>query len=149
MKDFASESFIAMGHKNIRATHETTFEITKEDFLTSRGSCIIGITAEKACSDLSKDLKISLRSDLARVVLKLASGEERDEVVAWGSRRITLESPVSMVIRRSTYVCGRTLAIRANKAARDLDEDLVENLRRGKNLQISINVSSTTAIPST
>ncbi|HIP75502.1 MAG TPA: DUF371 domain-containing protein, partial [Thermococcus paralvinellae] len=35
------------GHENIKATHKSTLEITKEDFLTPRGDCIICIKADK------------------------------------------------------------------------------------------------------
>ena len=34
-----------------------------------------------------------------------------------------------IVVRRSSYVCGRTLAVKADKAARDLSRRLVEKLR--------------------
>jgi hypothetical protein len=50
-------------------------------------------------------------------------------VLAEGSPRLVLEHPSSIVIRRSDYVDGRTLAIRANKAARDIDRRIVELLR--------------------
>ena len=147
MNGLVSESFTALGHLNIRATHETTFEITKEDSLTTRGNCVIGIMSEKACSDLFEDLKTALRSDMAKVVLKLTSCGERDEVVARGSRRMTLDSPVSMVVRKSNYVCGRTLAIGADKAASDLNRALVERLKEGETLQVEITVYSDARSP--
>jgi hypothetical protein len=41
------EKINAVGHPNVLATHEKTIEITKEDFLTPTGDCIIGINADK------------------------------------------------------------------------------------------------------
>ena len=34
-----------------------------------------------------------------------------------------------MVVRRSGFICPRTIAIRANKAARDLSRSLIKALR--------------------
>jgi hypothetical protein len=34
-----------------------------------------------------------------------------------------------LVVRKSDYVCGRTLAIRADKAASDFSRELVEKLK--------------------
>ncbi|MGB9674949.1 MAG: DUF371 domain-containing protein, partial [Nanopusillaceae archaeon] len=33
------------GHKLVKATHKSTLEITKDNFLTERGDCIIGINS--------------------------------------------------------------------------------------------------------
>jgi hypothetical protein len=34
-----------------------------------------------------------------------------------------------MVVRKSSYVCARTLAVKADKAAADLSRDIVQKLR--------------------
>ena len=116
------------GHKNVRATHRSTLEITTEDFLTPRGDCIICVSADKALKDLSEEFKEALRKgSKLRIVIK--AGNLRDELIAHGSPELKLESPVSMVIRKSDYIDGRTLAIRANKSARDLRRELVELLK--------------------
>ncbi len=38
--------FSCYGHPNIKATHVKTLEITKDDGLSERGDCIIGIKAD-------------------------------------------------------------------------------------------------------
>ena len=43
---------IAYGHKNVRGTHKTTFEITKDKDLTERGTCIIGVNASYDLDEL-------------------------------------------------------------------------------------------------
>ncbi|MCD6301577.1 MAG: DUF371 domain-containing protein, partial [Staphylothermus sp.] len=49
------------GHPNIRATHKTTLEITKEPHVTPRGDCIIAVNATKATKDLDPELKNIIR----------------------------------------------------------------------------------------
>ena len=47
-----------------------------------------------------------------------------------------------MVIRKSDYVCERTLAVGADKAANDLSRALVEKLKNPKQeVRISLTVS--------
>jgi hypothetical protein len=53
----------------------------------------------------------------------------KDEVVAYGSPALKLSSKKSMVVRKSSFIDSRTLAILANKAARDLKRELVEKLK--------------------
>jgi len=121
------------GHENVKAIHRSTLEITREDFLTPRGDCIICVSADKALSDLSMEFKNALRRG-ARLRVVILAGEISDELIAYGSPELKLESPVSMVIRKSDYVDARTLAIRANKAAKDIKRELVELLRSPETL---------------
>jgi hypothetical protein len=46
-----------------------------------------------------------------------------------GDPELRLASPTEMVIRKSDYICGRTLAIRSEAAAIDLPRALVTLLR--------------------
>ncbi len=121
--------FRARGHPNISATHRSTFEITREDFLTPRGDCIIGVEAELACRDLPAWFKEALRSGEVLLVIELEVEGMKEVVNAKGSPRLSLASPTSMVIRRSDYIDDRTLAIKADKAARDLSRELVNRLK--------------------
>jgi hypothetical protein len=118
--------FRARGHPNVRARHRTTFEVTREDYLTPRGDCIIGVSSEAAARDLPGWLKEGLRRGLPAVAL-LYSGGRLDAVAGWGDPRMTLEDPVRMVFRRSDYVGPETVMIRASKAAIHLDRGLVES----------------------
>lgn len=116
------------GHRNVKATHRSTFEITKEDYLTERGDCIICVSADKALQDLSQEVKRAIRAG-KRIRILIRVGDLVDEVIAYGDPRLSLESETSMVIRKSDWVDGRTLAIKANKAAKDIDRKIVERLR--------------------
>lgn len=46
----------ARGHPNIKATHRTTIEVTKDNYLTGRGDCILGIDADKSLKDMKEFL---------------------------------------------------------------------------------------------
>ena len=142
MKLLAKDIIVAYGHPNIKATHKTTFEVTKDTYLTPKGDCIIGIKADKALSDLSDKLKNALKRRDAIVKLKLKVDDIEDEVTAYGNPRLILSSEKDAVVRKSDYICERTLAIKADKAAVDIDRKLVEKLRRGKKLILEIAVFS-------
>ncbi|QDA31911.1 DUF371 domain-containing protein [Thermococcus indicus] len=116
------------GHENVRATHRSTLEFTKENYLTPRGDCILCIEADRGINDLSEDFKRALKAG-KKLLIRIRVGDLTDEVLAEGSPELILEHEYSMVIRKSTYVDARTLAIRANKAARDIDRRIVELLK--------------------
>lgn len=127
-----TEIIIAYGHKNIQATHKSTLEITKEAKLSEKGDCIIAVSADKAVADLSLEFKENLRRENAKMVVLIEAGEVVEVVNAFGKPRLILTHPKDIVVRKSGYVCSRTLAIRADKAACDLSRKLVEKLRNPK-----------------
>jgi len=133
------ETILARGHENITATHKTTFEITKEESLTKRGDCIIAVSANKAMPDLKSEFKKALKNENAKLIIEIKAGEIREIVRACGSSQLQLTHPTDMVIRKSSYICNRTLAIKADKAAADLSRSLVEKLRKPKqNVEIKL-----------
>jgi len=127
----AVEIVRARGHPNVRATHPTTFEITRETHLTPRGDCIIAVGADKGARDLSEIFKRAAREPGARITITIdvPSRGLKAVVHARGHPGLTFEHPMDLVVRKSSFVCGRTVAVRADKAARDLPRELVEALR--------------------
>jgi len=125
----ATQIIYARGHKNVQSTNKTTFEITKETHLTKRGDCIIAVDATKGTADLSPKFKTVAQSQHARITIKIEIDGEKETVTAWGNPKLLFTHPTDLVVRKSDFVCGRTLAIRANKAACDLSGKLVEKLR--------------------
>jgi len=125
----ATEVIVAHGHENVRSTNKTTFEITKENHLTKRGDCILAVGATKGAADLNPRFKAVARTQHARVTIKIQVEGEEETVTAWGNPKLLFTHPTDLVARKSDYVCGRTLAIRADKAACDLSRKLVEELR--------------------
>ena len=77
----AREEIIAYGHQNITATHTTTFEITKSKEMKKDADCIIGVNADKACKDLDKELRDSLKTG-SKLEITLEAGGVIDKIVA-------------------------------------------------------------------
>ncbi|ASJ05083.1 MULTISPECIES: DUF371 domain-containing protein [Thermococcus] len=116
------------GHENVRATHKSTLEFTKENYLTPRGDCILCVEADRGINDLSGEFKSALKAG-KKLLIRIKVGDLVDEVLAEGSPGLILDHPYSMVVRKSTYIDARTLAIKANKAAKDIDRKIVERLK--------------------
>ncbi len=114
------------------ATHKTTFEITKEALLSEKGDCIIAVSADKALADLSFKFKDWLKRENAKISILIEADNVKEVVSAFGSPKLILSHPTDMVVRKSSYVCDRTLAVKADKAACDLSRKLVEKLRNPK-----------------
>ena len=136
-------AIFAQGHENIQATHETTFEITKETTLTKRGDCVIAVKATKGAADLPLEFKKAARKKGAQITITIEAGELREIVRTMGSPQLLLTHPTDLVVRKTDYVCGRTLAIRADKAASDLSRKLVEKIQDpNQGIRITLAVES-------
>ena len=123
------ELIVGYGHKNIQATHKSTLEFTKDMHLSKKGDCIVAVAADKALADLSAEFKENLRKLNTKLIILIEADGIIEQVNAHGSSRLILTHPTDMVIRKSDYVCNRTLSIHADKAAQDLSRALVEKLK--------------------
>jgi len=124
-----SERLVAWGHPNVLGTHRTTLEFTKEEHLTSRGDCIVAVKAEKGPLELSEEFREAVRVEGSRVELVLEVGDFKELISGFGSPHLTLSHPADFVVRKSGYVCPRTLMIRADKAACDLPRLMIRLLQ--------------------
>jgi hypothetical protein len=113
----------------MQATHKTTLEFTKDKHLTKKGDCIVTVAADKALADLNADFKEKLQKTDAKLTITIEADGISERVNAEGSPKLILTHPTDIVVRKSDYVCSRTLAVHADKAACDLSRDLVEKLR--------------------
>lgn len=123
------EEIRAYGHPNIRATHRSTLEITKEEDLTPRGDCIIAVKADKGLYELSNEFKKIVRKDGSKIKLIIEVEGLKEEITGYGSSKLALNHPTDIVCRKSSYTCGRTLMIKANKAAMDLNREIIKKLK--------------------
>jgi len=123
------EEIAFAGHRMVSALHERTIEITTEGHLTPRVDCIVGVSAKKGLSQLSPAMKHALRSDDAKVRLTILTPGGDFSFGARGSKQLTFESATDIVIRKSGFVCGRTLAIHADSSAREIPRSLVGTLK--------------------
>jgi len=124
-----TEVLWAYGHKNILSTHKTTLEVTKEATLTRRGDCIIAVEATKGAADINPEFKEAAKRESAQLTVIIEVSSMKEIVRAHGSSRLTFTNPTDIVIRKSNYVCERTVAIGADKAAMDLSRELIEKLK--------------------
>lgn len=121
--------FQAFGHENIIGEHRTTVELTREGFLTPRGTCIVGIRSGLALSDLSPEIKQVARLETTRIVLIMSVNDILEKVSGMGASGLTYSDTTSVVARTSSYQCGRTLMINSDKAASDLNRKFISLLR--------------------
>jgi hypothetical protein len=126
------ENIVAFGHENIQAIHPSTLMFTKEKHLSKTGDCVVGVAADKAVANLSQTFKDALRKPNARLTIIIEAGGLTERINASGSPKLILTHLTDMVIRKSDYICNRTLAIRADKSANDLPRELVEKLNNPK-----------------
>jgi len=135
--------FWALGHSNIHAIHPTTLMFTKDIHVSKNGDCIVAMTADKSVADLSSQLKEQLRKPNAKVTVTIEAGSFREEIKAFGSPKLCLCHPTDIVIRKSDYICNRTLAICADKSSNDLPRGLIEKLQDPKQkIKITLSVES-------
>ena len=126
------EKVLAFGHENIQATHPSTLMFTREKRLSKNGDCIVALAADKAVADLSPEFKDKLRKPNAKLTILIEADGLTEQINASGSPKLILTNPTDMVIRKSDYICNRTLAIHADKAANDLPRAFVEKLKDPK-----------------
>jgi uncharacterized protein len=117
------------GHPNIQSLHAKTIEITKEEYLTSRGDCIIGIKANKACIDFEESFKHRLKSNSSVVRIEIMVGDESFLITGRGDERLSMLNPHDIVIRRTNFVCPRTMSVLCDKASSDVPRKLVKMLQ--------------------
>ncbi|MEM1895607.1 MAG: DUF371 domain-containing protein [Nanopusillaceae archaeon] len=125
----------AKGHKLISAKHKSTLEITKENYLTEKGDCIIGISSNFSASEFPDWLKEYLKNE-NKIIIEIECENLKDKIIAMGSKYLTFKDNKSFVIRKSNYIDDRTVAIKANKAARDIDRRIIDLLKLEKEIKI-------------
>ncbi|MBE6485444.1 MAG: DUF371 domain-containing protein [Methanosphaera stadtmanae] len=134
-------SFLANGHENVTSLHKSTFEITADKTLTLKGDCIIGVNSNVTLKDLPEELKNQIKTDNNKIELILETDNYSDKIVGYGSSKLTLDHPTDMVCRKSNFTCNRTLMINSDKAAKDLNINLINELKKGSKLKITIKIS--------
>jgi len=117
------------GHKNIRSLHQKTIEITTEQDLTLNGDCIIGVGASCGCNDIPEKMKKLLRSSKTNILFTIKVKDFSFKVKGKGHDGLVLTHPHDIVIRKSSFVCPRTLATNCNKAADSIPRHMIKILQ--------------------
>ena len=126
------------GHKNVTSHHRSTFEITKDAEIGPTADCIIGVDIDKTMLNFPKEFKDKIANSNTKIIVELNTENGHDEIVGFGHEDLTLTHPTDIVIRKSDFTCPRTLMINADKAARDLDQNLIEDLKNEKIMEVTI-----------
>jgi hypothetical protein len=130
----------AHGHEHVAAEHASTLELTTDDYLTPAGDCILGIEADRAPADFDREFVAACQNADAAITLVLEADGHRETVTGSGHPDIECTNDRSVVGRTSSYVDDRTIFVDADKAAADLDRDLVDALADGADLTAALRV---------
>lgn len=131
-------TFKALGHPHVTSQHRSTLEVTRDQEIGKTADCIIGVSSDSVMEDIPLQMKMALKQENAIIKLILKTENSHDEINGYGHPHLTLDHPTDMVCRTSDYTCSRTLMIRADKAACDLNPLLIEDLKKGKVLEVKI-----------
>lgn len=131
-------TFKAKGHHNVTSKHKTTFEVTQDTEIGLAADCIVGVSSKVSLNDIPLQMKEAIQEGNTEIKVVLETENEKDVITGYGHPSLTLNHPTDMVCRRSDYTCSRTLMIHADKAAVDLDSDLIAELASGKTLKVTI-----------
>jgi hypothetical protein len=117
------------GHENVRSLHPQSIEITTESDLTLNGDCIVGVRASCGCQDIPEKMKSFLRNPQSQVTCTIIVGDSSFTVKGKGDEKMTLTNPSDIVIRKSNFVCPRTLAICCDVASDSILRSMVKALQ--------------------
>lgn len=120
------------GHENIRSNHTRTIEITKESHLTPSGDCIIGVNATASCADLPDLLKKKLQNTNSKVIFSIKVGPYEFIVNGMGNENLILTHMEDIVIRKSDFICPRTLAVKCDKTSDLIPREMISLLQNPK-----------------
>jgi len=140
MTDPLTQTIRARGHENVSGEHASTLEVTSDDFLTPAGDCILGIEADTVPAEFDPGFVAACQDEDAQITVELDAGGYTERFVARGHPDLTFENERSAVVRTSDYVDDRTIAVRSDSAAGDVDRDLVDALAAGAPLDVTLTV---------
>ncbi|MFW6003395.1 MAG: DUF371 domain-containing protein [Halanaeroarchaeum sp.] len=135
-----TERVQAVGHAHVSAEHESTFELTTDDYLTPAGDCILGIEADRSPADFSAAFVEACQDATATITATIQTAGYEVTITGRGDPALTFENDRSMVGRTSTYVDDRTIMIEADAAAADIDRELVDVLADGASVTMKLRV---------
>jgi len=134
-------SFNAYGHPSVLGTHKNTIEFTKDKEISLKGDCIIGVNADFDLSDIRNLINKSAHYKVSITIEALGSKKIKETIIA--EINPDFRSYHEIVIRKTDFVSGRTLATKADKACNDLNKELISFLKEKKNkIRVVLGTSS-------
>jgi len=117
------------GHKNIRSLHPKTIEITTEPDLTLNGDCIIGVEASCGCNDIPEQIKNLMRNSKSEILFTISVKDVSFKIKGSGHENLILTNPHDIVIRKSSFICPRTLAIHCDLGSDSIPRQMINILQ--------------------
>ena len=123
------DEVVFRGHHNVLSYHKKSIEITREGDLSPKGDCIIGVSSNKGCGHLDQRLRHALRKKNTRVKMEIIVNNKSFVISGRGDSELTASDTKDIVIRKSSFCCPRTLSVFCDKAASDIPDGIVRDLR--------------------
>ncbi len=123
------DEVIFKGHPNVQSLHSRTIEITKDKDLTLNGDCIIGINANKACKDLDAGIKKRIKKKDSLIEIGLIVEPYSFTVKGFGDNKLLLTNEDDIVLRKSKFICDRTLSINCNFSSLEIPREIINSLK--------------------
>ena len=137
-----TEHITARGHEHVTATHESTIEVTTDDWLTPAGDCIVAIGADRAPASFDPSFQRAASSAAATVTMILQVAGHEHRIHGRGDPDLTFASDRCLIARTSGYVDDRTVLVEATGAAASVDRPVVAALAAGASLHVTLRVES-------
>ena len=132
MKRQQIEIIQGTGHSNILATHRTTLEFTRAKTLTKKGDCILVVNIDRGLIDFDQNFTQLCRNINCRITIDLKCGNLSEKIIGYGHPDLILQHPTDIIIRKSQFICPKTLMIRSNKVAKDINREFLSQLQNPK-----------------
>ena len=152
-------TFTCHGHENITARHKTTLEFTKDEGLGLEGDCIIGVGADFSLDGIKRfikslgnnrkimiaiqmmghDKKESINNNLNKKIMKNQKNNETAIEIINCEINTDFNSDREIVVRKGDFISERTLGVKANRAAWEIDRSLAALLRNNIVMQVRLN----------
>ncbi len=133
-----SEEIIFYGHPNVQSLHSRTIEITKDKELTLNGDCIIGVKANKSCKDLSSQIKDKIKKHNSLIEIELIVEPYSFLIKGSGDNNLLLTNHDDIVLRKSKFICDRTLLINCNSSSLEIPREIINLLKYSSKLGIML-----------
>ncbi|MDQ6723558.1 MAG: DUF371 domain-containing protein [Thermoproteota archaeon] len=133
-----SEEIIFYGHPNVQSLHSRTIEITKDRELTLNGDCIIGVNANKSCRDLSYQIKEKIKKQNSLIEIELIVEPYSFLIKGSGNNNLLLTNHDDIVLRKSKFICDRTLSINCNFSSLEIPREIINLLKYSSKLGIML-----------
>jgi len=127
------ERIIGFGSEKIKASSEDSLKFVKGEKID--GATLV-IKCNKGCDELSEEFKSAIREGaFLEVVIRV--GLEEEKITAYGSPALKILGD-EVEIRKDDKITDGTIGIMASKSAKEIKGKMLENLKRGKEVEIEL-----------